>query len=249
MNRDGKYNLKLTVAYDGTNYHGFQRQANALTIQQVLEEGLSRLFGHEVKVTGAARTDAGVHAYGQTVNFYTAATIPVEKVPLAARAFLPPDIVVVTAERVPHSFHARYSAQSKIYRYQILNSPQPDPCLRNYSWHIPHALDIDRINEALGIIVGTHDFSSFRAAGGAPVNPVRTIYEASCARRESILEFRFWGNGFLYHMVRNLVGTLVDVGRHKLTIAEFAAILAAKDRTVAGITAPPQGLFLQRVLY
>ena len=127
MNRDGKYNLKLTVAYDGTNYHGFQRQANALTIQQVLEEGLSRLFGHEVKVTGAARTDAGVHAYGQTVNFYTAATIPVEKVPLAARAFLPPDIVVVTAERVPHSFHARYSAQSKIYRFRYSIAPSPIP--------------------------------------------------------------------------------------------------------------------------
>lgn len=242
-------NIKLTVAYDGTAYHGFQRQANAITIQQVLEERLAQVFGHQLKITGAGRTDAGVHAYGQVVNFNTTGTIPTDRIPLAAKGLLPSDIVICAAENVPGEFHARASARSKTYIYRVYQGSVPDPFLRNYAWNNPKALDTAAIHDAMGNIVGTHDFSAFRAAGGPPVNPVRTILAASCRQQENIIEFSFRGTGFLYHMVRNLVGTLIDVGRGKLSSAGFTQILAAGDRSQAGVTAPPQGLYLKEVFY
>jgi len=243
-------NIKLTVAYDGTNYHGFQRQANtAATIQQVLEERLAKIFGSGVTVTGAARTDAGVHAYGQVINFYTAGTIPTQKIPLAAKSVLPEEIVITAAEEVDHNFHARFSAKSKIYIYRIQNTLMPDPFARKYTWHIPLVLDVESMSRAIGSIKGTHDFSAFRASGGAPVNPVRTIIDAACRREGNIVEFCFWGNGFLYHMVRNLVGTLVDVGLGRKPVSALENILATRERKLAGVTAPPQGLFLKQVLY
>ncbi|EAX47606.1 tRNA pseudouridine synthase A [Thermosinus carboxydivorans Nor1] len=241
--------LKLTVAYDGTAYHGFQRQANAITVQQVLEERLATIFGHPLKVTGAARTDAGVHAYGQVVGFATSGTIPAANIVRAAKSVLPPDIVVVKAEEVSADFHARFSARSKIYLYRIYNAAVADPFRRNYAWHVTQPLDEAAMDTAVQTVVGTHDFSAFRAAGGPPVSPVRTIYEAGCTREGDMLEFRFWGNGFLYHMVRNLVGTLVDVGLGRLTRDGFTRILAGRDRTRAGITAPPQGLYLKEIFY
>ncbi|VBB04869.1 trna pseudouridine synthase [Lucifera butyrica] len=242
-------NLKLILAYDGTAYHGFQRQANALTVQQVVEERLARIFGHKITLTGAARTDAGVHAYGQVVNFYTGGSIPVERIPAAAQGLLPRDIVVCSAEEVDADFHARYNAKSKIYQYKIYTGPIADPFLRNYAWHITRPLCVDTMDRVVSQVKGTHDFSAFRAAGSAPVNPVRTILDAACRNNGSMIEIMFWGTGFLYHMVRNLVGTLIDVGTGKITVDDFAAILAAKDRNAAGMTAPPQGLFLQRIFY
>ncbi len=242
-------NIKLIVAYDGTKYHGFQRQANASTVQQVLEERLALIFGHDLKMTGAARTDAGVHAYGQVVSFFAHGSIPVEKVPLAAKSVLPDDIVIKAAEEVSERFHARFSAQSKIYIYRIQNSVSSDPFTRNYAWQLPIRLDVEAMQSAMQSVVGTHDFSAFRAKGGAPVNPVRTIIAADCRREDETVTLYFWGNGFLYHMVRNLVGTLVEIGAGRRLPADFAAILAGKDRSRAGATAPPQGLFLKQVLY
>lgn len=242
-------NLKLILTYDGTHYHGFQRQKNSLAIQQVIEEKLAKLFGHQIKIAGAGRTDAGVHAYGQVINFFTTGSIPAEKIPLATKSVLPADIVVVSAEDVSRSFHARKSAVSKIYIYRIYQDRIPNPFLRNYSWHITRPLDVKAMNNAAQIIVGTHDFSAFKAVGGVTVNPVRTILEVSCCIDESMLEFKFWGNGFLYHMVRNLVGTLVNVGLGKIDETAFAAILESRDRHRAGITAPPQGLYLKKVYY
>ncbi|WP_324332425.1 tRNA pseudouridine(38-40) synthase TruA [Methylomusa anaerophila] len=243
-------NIKLTLAYDGTHYHGFQRQKNALTIQQVVEERLAKLFGHELKINGSGRTDTGVHAYGQAVNFYTGGTVPTCRIPIAAKGLLPPDIVIIDAEDVPREFHARFWAKSKIYRYRLLNQPLLNPFERNYAWHFPEKLDWQLMQEAAQLIAGTHDFSAFRATGSVPVNPVRTILAVECRRRrETIIEFEFWGTGFLYHMVRNLVGTLVEVGRTRMTVDEFSAILAGRDRKAAGITAPPQGLYLVEVKY
>lgn len=243
-------NIKLVLAYDGTHYHGFQRQANALTVQQIVEEGLSKIFGHTLTLTGSARTDAKVHAYGQVVNFFTSGTIPAERIPLAARGLLPPDIVVLDAAEEAPEFHARFCAHSKIYRYRVLNTRLANPFERNYAWHFAHTLDTAAMQEAAQAIVGTHDFSAFRAVGGAPVSPVRTIFSAACrAGEHGITEFEFWGSGFLYHMVRNLVGTLIEVGQHRLTPAGFAAVLAGRDRKAAGITAPPQGLYLIKVNY
>ncbi|MDR3564664.1 MAG: tRNA pseudouridine(38-40) synthase TruA [Negativicutes bacterium] len=242
-------NLKLTIAYDGTAYHGFQRQANALAVQEVLEERLAKIFGHPLKMAGAARTDTGVHAYGQVVSFVTAGSIPVDRIPAASRGVLPDDIVIVAAEEVPRVFHARTAAKSKIYCYRIHTSPTPDPLLRNYAWHLLQTPDVAAMNTAVRHIVGTHDFSAFRAAGGAAKSPVRTMIAASCQQEGQILECRFWGNGFLYHMVRNLVGTLVEVGLGRMTDEEFDAVLVGRDRHKAGVTAPPQGLYLKEVFY
>jgi tRNA pseudouridine38-40 synthase len=241
--------LKLTVAYDGTAFHGFQRQANALTVQQVLEERLARIFGHPVKVVGAGRTDAGVHAYGQVVSLRTTGSIPTDRVAQAARSVLPDAIVVTAAAEVAATFHARYAAKSKIYLYRLHTGAVPDPFLRNYAWHLADGTDAAAMHAAAQRTVGEHDFSAFRAAGGAPGSPVRTILAASCRRDGPLTEFSFWGTGFLYHMVRNLVGTLVDVGLGRISADDFAAILASRDRNRAGITAPPQGLYLKQVLY
>jgi tRNA pseudouridine38-40 synthase len=172
-------NIKLTVAYDGSAYHGFQRQANAMTIQQILEERLATIFGHDLNFNMSARTDTGVHAYGQIVNFYTTGSIPVEKITAAAKSLLPHDIVVCDAQIVHSEFHARFDAKSKIYKYQIYNTKIADPFLRNYAWHIQKPLDSEAMHKAVQFIVGTHDFSAFRASGGAPVSPVRTILSAS----------------------------------------------------------------------
>ncbi len=244
-------NIKLTLAYDGSAYHGYQLQANtAMTIQQMVEERLSPIFCQPIRLNGAARTDAGVHAYGQVVNFTTTGTIPAERIAMAAKAVLPPDIVVVGASEESMDFHARRSAHSKIYRYRILNTRPPNPFERNYTWHCIAKLDTALMHQAAQAVVGTHDFSAFRATGGAPVSPVRTMFAVSCRELDNaIIEFEFWGTGFLYHMVRNLVGTLVKVGRHRLTPADFAGILAGRDRRAAGMTAPPQGLFLVEVKY
>jgi tRNA pseudouridine38-40 synthase len=242
-------NIKLTVAYDGTNYHGFQRQANALTVQQVLEERLAKVFGHPLKMTGAGRTDSGVHAYGQVVNFYTTGTVPTQRIVAASKGLLPRDIVIQKAEAVASDFHARYSAKSKIYIYRVLPEVIADPFMRNFAWHIPYKLNIQAMHEAAQAILGEHDFSAFRAAGGPPVSPIREIVNTYCRLNGREIEFLFWGTGFLYHMVRNLVGTLVDIGYGKLSVDGFKKVLEGRDRTKAGVTAPPQGLYLKEVKY
>lgn len=242
-------NIKLTVAYEGTAYHGFQRQNNAISIQQVLEERLAKLFGHDLKIAGSGRTDAGVHAYGQVVTFKTSGKIPTASIPIASRSLLPYDIVVTKAEDVPKDFHAQFSARSKIYVYRVYSHSVPDPFLRNLVWMIPRKLDVPAIQEAMETIVGTHDFSAFRASGGAPTSPIRTIMTAQCQVQDRILELSFWGDGFLYHMVRNLTGTLMEIGLGKLAVTDMKRILDGRDRKKAGITAPAQGLYLQEVFY
>lgn len=245
----GQRNIKLTIAYDGTAYHGFQRQANALAIQQVLEEGLASLVGHPVILHGAARTDTGVHAYGQVATFRTTGVIPVGRIALASRGELPPDIVIVAAEEVDHDFHARISAKGKKYLYRLYSGPTANPFLRHYAWHVRDKLDVAAMNQAAQTIVGTHDFSAFRAAGSVKTQPVRTMYSAAVTTVGEAIEFSVTGNGFLYHMVRNFMGTLVEIGRGLRPVSDMAAVLAGKDRFHAGATAPPQGLYLQEVYY
>lgn len=242
-------NIKLTVAYDGSGYHGFQRQANALTVQQVLEEKLSGLLQEPVVVAGAARTDAGVHAYGQVVGLHTAAAIPADRIPPALRGMLPCDIAVLDAIEMPENFHARFSAVGKLYSYQILNSEKQDPIRCRYHWQVERALNVENMQIALGMLVGEHHFGAFQAAGSTAMNPVRTLYKAVCEGDGVQLSFHFFGNGFLYHMVRNIVGTVVDVGTGKISLADFRIIFEGQDRKKAGPTAPPQGLYLQEVFY
>ena len=243
-------NIALRIAYDGGNYHGFQRQTPpTLAVQNVLEEKLALVFGDTIELAAAGRTDAGVHAYGQVVNFFTDGRIPTERIVLAANSLLPPDIVVREAWEADREFSARHSAKSKVYVYRVLQTALPDPFQRQYSWHVRRPLDRTAMQEAMRLLQGTHDFSSFRAAGGAPMSPVRTMYEADCRRQGELLEFRFFANGFLYHMVRNLMGTLINVGLGRITPQAFQSILEARDRQLASATGPAQGLYLYKVNY
>ena len=243
-------NIRLTVSYDGTAYNGFQRQnPPQVAVQNVLEEKLSAVCGDSVELAASGRTDAGVHAIGQVVNFFTDGTIPLDRLPRAVNSILPPDIVVLEAAEADRDFSARHSAKSKIYIYRILQGYIPDPFERNYSWNIHKELDTDSMEKCLRMIEGTHDFSAFRAAGGPPVSPVRTIYEASLEKKGRIVELKFFANGFLYHMVRNLVGTLVNVGMGRTSVQRFGEIMASLDRNQAGATAPARGLYLYKVNY
>ena len=243
-------NIRLTVSYDGTAYNGFQRQnPPQVAVQNVLEEKLSAVCGDSVELAASGRTDSGVHAIGQVVNFFTDGTIPLDRLPRAVNSILPPDIVVLDAAEADRDFSARHSAKSKIYIYRILQGYIPDPFERNYSWNIHKELDTDSMEKCLRMIEGTHDFSAFRAAGGPPVSPVRTIYEASLEKKGRIVELKFFANGFLYHMVRNLVGTLVNVGMGRTSVQRFGEIMASLDRNQAGATAPARGLYLYKVNY
>lgn len=248
-------NLALTVAYDGTNYNGFQWQSPPrVAVQNVLEERLEKIFGDKIELAASGRTDAGVHAFGQVVNFFTDGRIDVEKIPLAASTVLPADIVVRSAREVDKNFSALHSAQSKIYLYRILRGAASNPFVNRFAWHIFRPLDVPAMREALKILVGTHDFSSFRAAGGAPnMNPVRTVYAAEIFNEElfggDVLTIKIHASGFLYHMARNIVALTVAVGRHKFSVDDFQKIFSACDRSLVPATAPACGLCLQEVFY
>lgn len=245
-------NIKLVVAYDGTNYHGFQEQRGTglPTVQETLEKCLAHLAGRRVQVIGAGRTDAGVHARGQVVNFDAAGwPIPVERIPLAMNGMLPGDIVVNCAEEVPGDFHARFSARSKTYRYSIWNDRFPSPFYRLYSSFLPVPLDVEAMSAAAVHLLGRHDFKCFQAAGATVKNTVRTLWRADIRREGPLIHFVFTGNGFLYNMVRIMVGTLVQVGTGKTPPERVKLVLASRDRNEAGPTMPPQGLCLEQVEY
>ena len=244
-------NIVLTVAYDGTAYHGFQRQTPpVVAVQNVLEEKLQQVFGDTIELAASGRTDAGVHAYGQVVNFFTNGTIPTERIVRAVNSLLPPDIVVKEAREADFDFSARHSAKSKTYIYRIQQGETGSPFTQRYAWYERRPLDIAAMQQALDCILGTHDFSAFRAAGGAPMLPIRTMYEAKVEKKENgMLEFSIHGNGFLYHMVRNIIGTVVNVGLGRLTGADFQRIMDSLDRKQASATAPACGLYLYKVEY
>ncbi len=242
-------NIRLVVCYDGSAYHGWQRQKDHITIQEVMESRIARIVGHDVKLIGSGRTDSGVHAYGQVCNFKTTSAIPCEPLQKGLNSLLPEDIYVKEVVEVPLKFHARYSAKSKTYEYRILNRQEPDIFLRRYVWHIPVALDIEAMKECVPMLVGTHDFSSFMSSGGAAKSPIRTVLRASLETNGAMVHFTIEANGFLKHMVRNIVGTLVKVGFGKVTVEGFQEIFFSRDRKLAGIKAPAQGLFLLKVSY
>ncbi len=242
-------NFKVNVEYEGTNYFGWQRQKDNITVQQVIEEKLSELLGEKVYIFGSGRTDAGVHAINQYFHFRTNKTLPLNAYLFGLNSMLPADISIKNIELVPDGFHACFNARKKSYIYVILNRKMPSALLRNFCWHVSYPLDMDLMNDAASMIVGTNDFSSFRAALCSRKNPLRTVYEAFWKREGEKLTFTITANGFLHNMVRILVGTMVDVGRGKISIEDFQKILDAKDRRKAGRTAPPQGLYLYEVYY
>ena len=245
-------NIKLTVAYDGTNYHGFQEQRGTglATVQEEMEACLKRLTGHRRQIIGAGRTDAGVHARGQVVNFDAAGwPIPARRIPLAVNGVLPGDIVVTEALEVPREFHARFSARAKTYRYSIWNARIPSPFHRLYSTFVPVPLDDGAMAAAASLLNGRHDFKCFQASGSTVRDTVREIYRAEVEREGSLLHFVFCGSGFLYNMVRIMAGTLVQVGMGKAEPAYVHQVLESRARVMAGPTLPPQGLCLERVEY
>jgi tRNA pseudouridine38-40 synthase len=243
-------NIKITIEYDGTYYHGWQRQPNGMTIQEMLEDTIGTITQEKITLISSGRTDAGVHAINQVANFKTETIINAENLLRGANSLLPPDIVVKELLDVDETFHARYDAKSKSYFYQIYNDSIRTVMCRYYSWNIYYPLDVKLMREALSLLKGTHDFSSFCAADGDAANHIRTVTKAEIERRKDhLIVISLDANGFLRYMVRNIVGTLADVGRGKITIADFSNIMEARDRTKAGMTAPPQGLFLKEVRY
>ena len=242
-------NVKLTVEYDGTNYHGWQVQANCISIQAVLEQAVSTFVGAPTKVNGSGRTDAGVHALGQVANFFTDRDFHPYKILRGLNALTPWDITVKAVEIVDDSFDARRDGRSRLYEYLILNRSTPSPFYRHRAWHIHEELDVEAMAKAIECLTGEHDFSSFRAAHCDALHPVRTIYQTRLEPRGELLVFTIEGTAFLRHMVRNIVGTAADVGRGVRTAQSFAELLEARDRTKAGYTSPPEGLYLVQVKY
>ena len=247
-------NIALTVAYDGTNYNGFQWQSPPrVAVQNVLEERLEKIFGDKIELAAAGRTDAGVHALGQVVNFFTDGRIDVDKIPIAASCVLPSDIVVRKAREVDKDFSALHSAKSKIYFYRILRGAASNPFVNRFAWHIFRPLDVEAMREALSLLVGTHDYSSFKAASNVQRNPIRTIYAAELFDENlfggDCLTIKLHASGFLYHMARNIVALTIAAGRGRITLDEFKEIFDARDRSLVPATAPACGLCLQEVFY
>ena len=241
--------IKLTVAYDGTDYCGWQIQPNGITVEEVLNRNLSELTGEEITVTGASRTDSGVHAQGNVAVFDSDTTIPPERIAYAVNRKLPEDIVVIRSEEVPGDWHPRYQETEKTYEYHILNREMPDPVRRRDTYFVSYPLDLEAMRHAAAYLKGEHDFRSFCNIHTDVQDTVRTIYDLDIIRSGDLVTVRIRGNGFLYNMVRIIVGTLVRVGRGFYFPGQVKEILEAKERTSAGVTAPPQGLVLVKIDY
>lgn len=241
--------VKLVVAYDGTAYHGWQIQKNGITVEEVLNRELSRLLKEEIVVTGASRTDAGVHALGNVAVFDTNTSIPAEKLAFALNVKLPEDIRIQHSEQVPDTFHPRFQQTIKTYEYRILNRSIPLPKERFYSHFVHWRLDVEKMQKAAAYLVGEHDFKSFCAAAAVVESTVREIYDLTVEKQGDSIVIRVTGNGFLYNMVRILAGTLMQAGLGSIRPEDIPVILEKKDRSAAGPTAPAKGLTLIQIRY
>ena len=249
-------NIKLTVAYDGTDYSGWQRQKNAITVQGEIERRLQIITNNPVSLHGAGRTDAGVHARGMIANFHTETAIPCPSLIKGLNGLLPRSIRIMDACEEVHGFHARFSAKAKTYTYTLFTGSVQPPMQRLYSVHLPHLPHQASILPCLEKITGTHDFASFEASGSRDLNApsvrgsVRTFYEATFTKiAAETYQFQFTADGFLRHMVRNIVGTLLETGKGRRSVLEFEQTLQARERSAAGPTAPAHGLVLEKIFY
>ena len=243
-------NIKIVIEYDGTKYNGWQSQKNGVGIQEMITNAIHQVTGEDIKINGSGRTDAGVHAIGQTANFLTESSIPAVKFPVAINSFLPKDIVIKSAEDMDKDFHARYSVKGKKYMY-VLNNSKLRSALDFYrEYHMGQELDYKKMKKASEFFEGTHDFRGFMASGSSVKDTIRTISKVQLKKREDgRIIFCFTGDGFLYNMVRIMVGTLIDVGIGKINPEEIPDIIKSKDRKRAGKTVPAQGLYLMEVYY
>ncbi len=244
-------NILIVISYDGTNYSGFQIQANAPTIQAEIERALAVIYKEPVRIAGAGRTDAGVHAYGQSASFKAPFTIETDQLPSALNSLLPPDIVALKAYEVPESFHARFDAKSKTYSYSIDRAPYSQVLSRLYNWHMPEPINMEKLQRAAKIFEGTYDFKSFQASGARVTDTTRTIYrvdiEENCDNRQ--LKLYISGSGFLYRMVRMITGTIIRAGKGDLTLSDIETALTSHNSKVMGPTAPAHGLCLEEIIY
>lgn len=241
-------NILLTISYDGTNYCGWQRQDNAIAVQQRLEEGLSKLMGYEIKTAGASRTDSGVHALGQCATFFVdSLSIPVSNLPQVINRYLPKDISIQSAVEVNDSFNPRFDTRDKTYRYQIYNARHPNPLLSRYSAFVSGRLNVDKMIELSDQFIGTYDFAAFCSTGSNAKTTVRTVFDCKVSQNDNLISITVIGNAFLYNMVRIMAGTLLFVGMGKIN--DISAVIASKDRKMAGKTMPPEGLTLVEVTY
>ncbi|MBP9841360.1 MAG: tRNA pseudouridine(38-40) synthase TruA [Simkaniaceae bacterium] len=236
---------KALIAYDGTQYGGWQVQPNAVTIQAVIQEVLSTILQTPTHLTASGRTDAGVHALGQVAHFLSHKEVTAH----ALNSLLPPDIRILSLEEVDPSFHARFSARNKEYHYHLHTDSLISPFIRPYRTYHPYSLDLNLIEEAIPLFHGTHNFTSFANCGGSKASPIKTIYRLDMIRQEGGVRFEFEGSGFLYKMVRNIVGTLLEVGAKKRLLSSIPPLFSLQDRREGGKAAPPTGLFLIKVNY
>lgn len=246
------YNYKLVISYDGTSYHGWQVQPNGISIQSTIQEALKIFLRHDVDVIGSGRTDAGVHARAQTAHFHSDHPIDSYRFLRSINGLLPLDIRVNSIEAVPTEFHARYSAVGKVYHYHLCLGAVQNPFKRLYSLHVRHPLDLDKVKEGIELFKGTHDFAGFANAaheGIASYDSVRNIQRFEMVQEDGAIRFEIEADGFLYKMVRNMVGTLLDIGAGKMQVADIATIFETCDRKLAGKAAAPHGLFLAQVKY
>ena len=252
--------IRLKIEYDGTNYHGWQSQKSGGTIQDVITKKIQSITGEEIRLTGASRTDAGVHALDQVAVFGTGSHLETKVITRALNATLPPDIRILDAGETDGDFHPRYHAVKKSYFYILSEGKQQSAFLHRYVWCVRTMLDLGSMTKAACLLLGEHDFSSFRASGCGAKHPVRTVHSLDISRPGEIdfmtapiegdfIKIRIEANAFLRHMVRNIAGTLVEVGRGRISLEGFSRILQSSDRTIAGPTAPAQGLFLEKIIY
>lgn len=243
------YVVKLTIAYNGTHFHGWQRQQGKRTVQGVIEKKLSELFRTKIEIDGAGRTDRGVHAYGQVATFGVETTMPGERFHMLINRRMPADIQIVETELVDEDFHARYSATGKRYMYKIHHDCHKNPMVSDHVLHVQEALDVNKMRVAAEKLIGEKDFRSFMASGSSVKNTVREIYAIDFTERDCELCIEFHGNGFLYNMVRIIVGLLIDVANDRIKLEDIEQIIEEKDRTKLKHTAPAQGLYLMKVYY
>jgi len=244
-----KSNIRLTVAFDGTAYHGWQIQQGSRTLQGLLSEAIARITGESPTLSGSGRTDAGTHARGLVANFFTGSRIPATQLARALNAVLPRDVRILSARRVSADFHARRNAVSKVYRYQMYLGPVLPPHLLREYFHYPYPVDISKMQSAARLFAGEHDFASFAKANADISSTIRRIFRCELKKRGWRLFLTVEGNGFLHHMVRNMAGTLLDVGRGAISLEAFRALFVKRDRRLAGFTAPARGLVLLKVQY
>ncbi|MBW9170038.1 tRNA pseudouridine(38-40) synthase TruA [Clostridium estertheticum] len=242
-------NIKIIIEYDGTNYSGWQRQNNVMTIQEKIESAIEELTGEKTQITGSSRTDAGVHAKGYTGNFYTNSKIVIEKFTGAINSKLPRDIVILHSFEVPYEFHSRYNSIGKMYSYTIINRRQAVAVGRNYIYHHKQILDVEAMQIGAQYFMGTHDFSAFKNLGSSAKTSVRTISRLDIVKNEELIKIYIAADGFLYNMVRIIVGALIRVGEGKLKPSEIKDIIESKQRSKAGKSVPANGLCLEEVFY